>query len=278
MASKFMFLKILFLKMANRFVEDDIGSLAAALSYYMIFSFFPILIIMSIILGRLGISAQQWQIMLGNILPEDVVDIALKYLSFVNSTGSVKVLLASLVFTIYFPVRAVKKLMDGINHAYNREGRNGFIKKYLSVLVFAMCVYVMVIFSIVILSVGERAAEVLLRALGLPIDFAQIWGYVRFIALWLIGNGMVLALHYISPEEKMRIRYMIPGCVLSVSIWTLVSAIFSYYVKYIGRYSILYGSIGAAMILLYWLYITAIILLMGAEFSSVLREIRSVRS
>ena len=267
MASKFMFLKILFLKMANRFVEDDIGSLAAALSYYMIFFLFPYTYNNEHYTWAPWHIGQQWQIMLGNILPEDVVDIALKYLSFVNSTGSVKVLLASLVFTIYFPVRAVKKLMDGINHAYNREGRNGFIKKYLSVLVFAMCVYVMVIFSIVILSVGERAAEVLLRALGLPIDFAQIWGYVRFIALWLIGNGMVLALHYISPEEKNAYKiYDSRLCAFGKHMDCCIGDFFILF-KYIGRYSILYGSIGAAMILLYWLYITAIILLMGAEFS-----------
>ena len=63
---------------------------------------------------------------------------------------------------------------------------------------------------------------------------------------------------------------MLPGCVISVTVWTVVSALFSFYVKYMGRYSVLYGSIGAVIILLYWFYITSVILLMGAEFSGCL--------
>ena len=275
MSSKLLFVKIIIIKMANRFVEDDIGSLAAALSYYMIFSFFPVLIIMSILLGNLGIPLEQWQAMLNNILPKDVTDIAVKYIGFVNSAGGVKMLFISLIFTIYFPVRAVKKLMDGINHAYNLDAKNGILRRYLSVIIFAAIVYVIIIFSIIIISFGERTAAILLNAVGLPVDFAEIWEYIRFVILWIVGTIMVLALHYISPEEKMKLRYMIPGSILSVSIWTVVSAVFSYYVNYIGRYSTLYGSIGAAMVLLYWLYITAVILLMGAEFSSVLREMNN---
>ena len=132
----------------------------------------------------------------------------------------------------------------------------------------------MIIFSIFLASVGESALTVLLKLLSLPIGFAQVWNYLRFVIFWCVGIGVVLALHYVSPDEKMSVKEMLPGCVLSVTVWTVVSGLFSIYVKYIGRYAILYGSIGAVMILLYWLYLTAVILLMGAEFSSILRERR----
>ena len=263
-----------FRKLFNSFFDDDIGTTAAALSYYMTFSFFPLLIMMSIILGRLGLESGAGEAIMRNILPADVLDIAQKYLIFVNSEGSTNILFASVFFTIYFPVRSVKKLMDGINRAYNHEWRKTAVRKYMSVLIFGVIVYAMIIFSIFLASVGESALTVLLKLLSLPIGFAQVCNYLRFVIFWCVGIGVVLALHYVSPDEKMSVKEMLPGCVLSVTVWTVVSGLFSIYVKYIGRYSILYGSIGAVMILLYWLYLTAVILLMGAEFSSILRERR----
>ena len=262
------FFKTLF----NRFFDDEIGLTAAALSYYMVFSFFPLLIMLSIVLGRLGIQSGAGETLLLTILPDDIVQIAHRYLVFVNSEGSSNILFASAFFTVYFPVRSVTKLMDGINRAYDREGQSTAVRRFASVLIFGLIVYGLIIFGIFLISVGESAITIILRFLGLPVQWAQIWTYAKFIILWSLGSCVVLALHYVSPGEKMKISDMLPGCVISVTVWTVVSMFFSMYVKYIGRYSLLYGSIGAVMILLYWFYITAVILLMGAEFSSILRE------
>ena len=262
------FFKTLF----NRFFDDEIGLTAAALSYYMVFSFFPLLIMLSIVLGRLGIEYGAGESLLLTVLPDDIVQIAHMYLVFVNSEGSSNILFASAFFTIYFPVRSVTKLMDGINRAYDREGQSTVVRRFASVLVFGLMVYGLIIFGVFLISVGESALTVILNFLNLPVQWAQVWSYAKFIILWCLGLGVVLALHYVSSGEGMKVRDMLPGCVLSVTVWTVVSMFFSIYVKYIGQYSLLYGSIGAVMILLYWFYITAVILLMGAEFSSILRD------
>ena len=128
----------------------------------------------------------------------------------------------------------------------------------------------MIVFGVFIISMGDTAVSLLLKMLRLPIYFSDLWRWLKFIILWCISICIILALHYSSSQGKIKLRYMLPGCVISVTVWTVVSALFSFYVKYMGRYSVLYGSIGAVIILLYWFYITSVILLMGAEFSGCL--------
>ena len=251
------------------FFDDDIMTTSAALSYYMVFSFFPLLIMISIFLGRLNIDPAMENI-INNILPDDVIDVAEKYLEFVNSEGSGNILFASAFFTVYFPVRAVMKLMNGIRRAYNIKRKISFIKRSISLVMYAMAVYIMIVFGIFIISMGDTAVSLLLKMLSLPIYFSDLWRWLKFIILWCISICIILALHYSSSQGKIKLRYMLPGCVISVTVWTVVSALFSFYVKYMGRYSVLYGSIGAVIILLYWFYITSVILLMGAEFSGCL--------
>ncbi len=265
---EFGFIKALF----NRFFDDEIGVTAAALSYYMIFSFFPLLIMMSIFLGRFTMNSQWAEMLLNSILPADVLEMAGKYIEFVNSEGSRNILFASVFFTVYFPMRSVGKLIDGISKAYNKGFKPNAFKKYISVFIFGIAVYVMIVFAMIMISFGESAAAFLFSLFDLPKESARIWNSVKFLILWCVGIFLVLALHYAASSGDIRVRHMLPGCVASVTVWTIVSGLFSMYVKYIGRYSVLYGSIGAVIILLYWLYITAVILLMGAEFSSLLRE------
>lgn len=253
------------------FFDDDIMTTSAALSYYMVFSFFPLLIMVSIFLGRLNIDPAVENI-INSILPDDVVDVAEKYLEFVNSEGSGNILFVSVFFTVFFPVRAVMKLMNGIRKAYNIKSKISFVRRSISIIMYAMAVYVMIVFGVFIISIGDTAFSMLLRILQLPSYFSDLWRYFKFIVLWCISICIILALHYSSSQGKVKLKYMLPGCAISVTVWTVVSALFSFYVKYMGRYSVLYGSIGAVIILLYWFYITSVILLMGAEFSGCLSD------
>ena len=84
-----------------------------------------------------------------------------------------------------------------------------------------------------------------------------------------------LAILYMMALGKRRpLRQVAPGVVLSLAAWMLVSAVFSYYVEHIAGYTLLYGSVAAVVVTLLWLYMSGMVLIMGAEYNAVLHRVR----
>ena len=103
--------------------------------------------------------------------------------------------------------------------------------------------------------------------------FIRLWSSLRFV---IIG-GIVffpIAMMYGLAQESHRMNRIWPGAVFSLVMWLVLSFLFSYYVENIARYSVIYGTLGAVIVLLLWLYLASVMLIMGAEFNSVLMVLR----
>jgi len=260
-----------YINFLKRYREDEVSLTSAALAYYMFFSFFPVIIAASILFGKFA-ELDSIAIILQNIknfLPPQIIEIIEDYLIFADSDGGSGILYISVFFTFYFPIRAVSKLMDGINRAYTRRIRRRGIKRIFSVIVFGVGIYLVIVTAIIMVVIGEGASIFITNLFNLPKWISELWNWSKFIVLWAVSTASVLLLHIFSVSERIPIKNMVHGCILSTTLWTVVSAGFSIYVQYIGRYSLLFGSLSAVIVLLYWLYMTSLILLCGAEFSSV---------
>ena len=95
---------------------------------------------------------------------------------------------------------------------------------------------------------------------------------MRFVPMAAALLFMLSAVYFFSPSKIQKVRYILPGAVLSMGVWMLFSLIFSYYVDHMGRYSIIYGSIGVIIALLVWMDWSMIAMLMGAVFNVALKE------
>ena len=108
----------------------------------------------------------------------------------------------------------------------------------------------------------------------IPTSFIDTWVYFRFIIMAAVCLVIITALYSIAPKKRVPFFKALPGAIAAVSLWIIVSAIFSYYVENMAKYSLVFGSIGAIIVLLLWLYLTAAILIIGAVINSVINEMQ----
>ena len=265
-------------RLIRRYFKDDIGNSAAALSYYMVFSFFPLVILGSMLLGYANISSETIFQGLSGLLPKDVIDIINRYLLYVSTNKNANILMVSLFFTVYFPLRAVARIMDEINKAYQVKNERAFFRKLLFVLMFTVLFVFTIFASLTLLIAGRTILSYISRFVGISSEFIDWWVVSRFVAMAVICFVTITLLYILAPNCRVSFTQAFPGAAAAVFLWILLSAVFSYYVENMGSYSVLFGSIGAIIVLLVWLYMMASILLLGAEVNSILKELEEEKT
>lgn len=260
--------------MAKRFFEHGVGNSGAALAYYLLFALFPTAIFISNVLGQLDLDVSSVIKWTDDFLPKDIVDIFENYLIYISENSSSSLLGISLVFTLYFPFRAVKNLLVGVRRAYCLEKPKKPLRYAVRQIVFTLLFFVAIALSLVFSTFGKRVLVFLLShiKLQIPTGLITLWNYLRFVLIGIFMFITVSALYATVQDERQPWSAILPGALLSLTAWVAISVGFSFYVENFAKYSIVYGALGAVMVLLLWLYITAVILIMGAEFNQVIKE------
>lgn len=261
----------LFIKeLIKKYFQHSVGRASAALAYYLIFSFFPLLIFITMLLSFLDISTSTITKDLGLILPNDVIIIINFFIHHIVDERSQSMLIFGLFFSIYFPMRAVNSLVSSINTAYNITKKRNFIKHNIIVFIYTLFLMASIIGALAILIIGENLLTFMTNFFNISLSTINTWNILRFIILACVLFIVIALLYYIAPNEKFDKKYIWPGTLAALISWLVVSAGFSYYVENMSNYSVIYGSIGAIIVLLMWLYFSAVILIMGAEFNHAL--------
>ena len=261
-------------ELLRRYFDHRVGHNSAALTYYLIFALFPLLSFLSNLVGVFALDIESFLREFATLIPSEVLDILLRYLDHVGENSSRTLMTFSLVFSVYFPFRAANALLFSVRKAYGIAKPENFLLYQLRVLVFTVSLLVTVPVSLVLATVGEKALELLSSFVYVSDRFIEVWNSLRFVLM----AGIVffaLAVLYALAQGRRSLRSIWPGVLLALSSWVGVSMLFSLYVENLGRYSLLYGTLGAIIVLLLWLYLTATLLIMGAEFNSVLLELKS---
>jgi membrane protein len=125
-----------------------------------------------------------------------------------------------------------------------------------------------VIVSVVLMLIGPRLVERIAEVVGLDEVFVFLWGWLRFpVALFLLAVVLSLVYRY-GPDARQRFRSVSLGAVLAVVLWAISSVGFSFYLANFVDYGVTYGSLGAAVGLLFYLYLSASVVLLGAEVNA----------
>ena len=243
--------------MVRRYFDHHVGRDSAALTYYILFALFPLMIFLSNLVGMMSFDISQFLKGLHTIMPQEALDIIEQYLTYVSRDSSRQLLWFSLVFSIYFPYRAAGALMGSVRRAYGEKAPTNFLRYQIKLLLYTLSLILIIIISIALSVVGERV-----------LNFVS--GYIsNYITITLNDRTM-----YGLAQESHKMNRIWPGVVFSMAMWLTLSYLFSYYVENIARYSVIYGTLGAVIVLLLWLYLASMMLIMGAEFNSVLMTLR----
>ncbi len=263
-------------KTLTNVIDHGVAKSAAALTYYLLFALFPLLIFVSNLLGLLELNVASITAALLPIMPDDVVYLLESYLNHIDNNSNQTLFWFSLVFTVWFPMRAVKGLMDDVRLAYGlgKPVRPVIytVRQFVFTVVFL--VFIIVLFLLAIL--GRRFVTTVTAWLGIgqvlrisPV-LLNLWQYLRFVLLAAIMFAVVGMLYAVAQDRKNRLRTIMPGVALAMTAWLVVSVGFSVYVENFANYSVIYGTLGAVIVLLVWLYLTSFILILGAEFNAAL--------
>ena len=250
-------------------LEHDVGKSAAALAYYLLFSFFPFLIFLSTLVGFLELEPLSLG-SLHSLLPREVIQIINAYLLHVTELKSGNLLAASLVISLWLPMRAVDSLMRAVNVAYGAKNPRPTLRHQVVVLLFTLFLMAVMMLTLVLVLAGRGFLTFLSRYLPAIRPFIDLWNTLRFPMMGAAFFLALGALYWVAPGIRGPRRRVFPGAVAALASWLAFSAGFSFYVENIANYSVLYGALGGIIILLLWLYATATVLILGAEFNHTL--------
>lgn len=261
------------MRLFTRCTKDEVTTRAAALAYYLVFSIFPLLILFSLIIGSLHIDTATMDILLARVLPRDMIDMLKGYLDYVTRTFDMKLLMFALVFSIYFPWRFIRSLMDGIRISYRQESEESFIRRTLKQILCTLLIPLTLAASLILIILGHNVITFLVsllppQTLRLSDFLLTLWQYGRFLIAAAIMSIALIILYRCLIPTRVPFKTLLPGIVFSIIAWVISSIAFSFYVENFGDYSVIYGTLGAFVILLLWLYLTGLIFLAGSEINA----------
>lgn len=262
----------------RRYTGHNVSTQSAALAFYLLFTMFPLLIFFSSLLGLLQLEQTELLGELTRFLPEEVLELVRSYLAYAGRNFSMRLLLFGLFFSLYFPARAASRLMRAVRTAY-RLGTPGSPVGYLfRTLVYTGLLMVTVAVTVALMTAGGRLLDWAVRTAGLPRGAALLWRGLRFPVMAVVMYFALFVLYAMAQDQRRPAGEVWPGVVAALLGWMVISALYAYYVENIASYSLLYGSLGAVVVLMMWLYLTAGALILGAEFNGMLVDLRRERA
>jgi membrane protein len=267
---------------ASEFSRDNLTDWAAALTYYGILSIFPALIALVSILGLIGGSATKPLLdNLGGFAPgpaHQILEHALHGLT--QSRGGAGILF---VVGLAGSLWAASGYIGGFIRASNviwdvEEGRPIWKTIPLRVGITIVMVVLLVVTAIAVVVTGPLADKVG-KLIGIGGAFVTAWDIAKWPVLVLIVGLMFSILYYASPNVRQPgFRWVTPGGIFAVVAWMIASAAFGIYVANFGSYNKTYGSLGAIVIFLVWLWLTNVAILLGAELNAEIARGRQIEA
>lgn len=261
--------------MVRRYLRHGVGAQAAALAFYLLFMIFPFMIFLSAMLGLLHLDVAGILQVLGEVMPREAVELIGSYLLYVQGNSSVRLAVFGLVFSIWFPMRAANTLMRAVRTAYHLGPPRTPIVHTIKSLLYTVLLIVTVALTLAAVTVTDRLLAWAVANLRLPEFIAFLWETLRFPVAGVAGFFALYSLYALAQDRRQSLRNIWPGTVFALCAWLGLSWLYNFYVENFARYSLLYGSIGAIIVLLIWLNMTAVVLIMGAEMNGVLMWMRS---
>lgn len=257
-------------KLYSRFMQDEIGPLGAQLTYYLILSFFPFLIVVLTLISYIQITDEEAMRLLSKLLPYSAYEIIVAMISQAVNGRSETLLSFSMAAGIWAASNGMLALTRGLNKAYGDKETRPFWKTRGIAVLFTLGLALSILLSMVLLVFGRAFGEYIFSLIGFSRLFEPVWDIIRlFLTLSIMMLVFIFMYRYI-PSRRLCFREVFPGSLLSTAGWIIISLAFSFYVNNFSNYSNMYGSIGGIFVLLIWLYLSSVIILTGGELNAIL--------
>ncbi|MFL6622510.1 MAG: YihY/virulence factor BrkB family protein [Sulfurifustis sp.] len=250
--------------------KDDVWGYSAQLAYYFLFSLFPFFIFLAALLAYVPVPHLMEQIMtlVRDFVPSEAANVIQENVEGLITRPRRGLLSLGIVLSLWSASSAIAAIGECLNRAYGvKEGRP-FWKVRAMAMLLTIGLAVLIISSMALLMFGTQLGSLVADRFGIGVVFDWIWSLVRWP---IVGFLMIFAaalVYYFTPDVEQEWRWITPGSVISVLAWIVMSLLFGYYVDNFGQYDKTYGSIGAVIVLLTWMYFSGFFLLLGGEINA----------
>lgn len=258
---------------AREFLADDMPTYASALAYQALFSLFPFVLFLIALIGFLQLPQFfDWleaQALL--LLPAQARDEVLPVIRQLQEQKA-GLLSAGILVALWSASAGVRSTMHALNAAYDvKEGRPAWKTISLSV-AYTIGLALLMLLIAALMVTGPEVIRWLAGRIGLEQMVVTLWTWLRLPAAMALMVLVVALVYYVAPDVEQRFRFITPGSVLAVLAWIAASLGFGFYLSNFGNYNAMYGGIGAVIILLLYFYLSAAVLLFGAELNAVIEH------
>lgn len=260
---------MLMLEFYGRFQSHEIPALGAQLSYYLILAFFPFMIFLLTLLSFTSLTGDLALYDLSRLVPANAYHLIKDVVDQTMASRRHTLLSFGLVFTLWSAISGVNALILGVNKAYAERESRPFWKVMGISILFTLGLVLVIILALTMLVAGKQLGTMLLSYLGATQFIQASWYLFRYLVPLSVMFLVFLFFYRFAPNRKTSWRKVVPGSVFSTLGWIGTSWGFAYYVNHFGNYSATYGSLGAFIVLLLWLYLSSMIILIGGEINAV---------
>lgn len=263
-----------------RFQDDGVTELGAQLTYYLTLSIFPFIIFFLSILQFTPLADANILQKLVSPLPGETQSLFYDLIKGIIDQGSVGLLSFGAIGAIWSSSKGVMAIIKAVNRALDLEENRPFLKLRGLAIIFTLGLFLMLILAFTVLIFGEVIFDAIFVSYTWPA--VVIWKILKFlIPLAFMVLVFTLLFKYspsIKDNIKIKFSESVPGAIFSSIAWIILSIGFSFYVTNFSNYSKTYGSLGGVIVFLIWLYISSIVIVLGAEVNATLLSMRDKKN
>ena len=244
--------------------------MAAGLSYYFVMSFFPLLIVFAAIVAYLPVPNlfEQALAFMARFVPKDSMGLVHAVLRDVITPYRGHFLSVGIVGTIWAASGGFASMMEALNVAYDVEEKRPFWKTRPLAIGLTFLIGFLLIVALALMLVGPNFGGWLAGKVGLGWVFTAIWPYLRWSIAVAFTVLAVELIYFLAPNVKQRFMRTLPGALVAVGCWLLLSWVLGFYFQHFASLNRTYGTLAAAIALMVWLYWTAFAVLLGGEINA----------
>jgi membrane protein len=261
--------KQLFRELKQEWKDDKLTDTSGSLVFFGVLSLFPFLLFL-VTLAGLVMTPQNVEavvLQLGKVAPKDVTNILEAQIREIHQGRSVGLLTFGFLLSIWSASGGVVSLMTALNKVYDVDESRPFWKVRLTAIAVTLGAGGA---ALVAALVGVAAGPI---AAHLPAPLSSWVFWLRLPVAGLIMMFVWACLYYFLPDVEQQFRFISPGSVIGVILWLIASWGFGFYASRFAAYNKTYGAIGGVIVLLTWMFISALVLLLGAELNATIEHL-----
>jgi membrane protein len=267
-------------RVGRKVLDDDCPGLAGQLAYFTLFSMFPFLLslvaLAGIVIDDPATLLKTLTERMQGFLPGDAVGLLEGYIDLTLRNADPSVLVFAILATFWSGWAAADAIVKAVNRAYELQETRPWWKLW-GISVLMILGFVLVVVSLALVVFGPEVGGYFQSLIGLPETFLALWDILRWAGAFLAVSLAHALLYYVAPNAEVPFKWITPGG-FAATVLILVSSVgLNVWVTNLGRYDQVYGQVGAIMVLMLWLYVTGLMVLVGAEINAVLARMAEER-